>query len=358
LASSTGGAGGFYLSRVDHAKGFTMRIAFTLLVAALALQGWRPATAATLTLGASQDATMFENNPDNGSGGGNGLFAGTNGAQTSPRRALIEFDVAGGLPTGVVIHNAQLTLFLGQFPNVGAVASSTIGLHPVTANWGEGLTQLQTPPNDTFGGLGQGAAALDGDVTWNNRFHSAATPTPWGSPGGDFEPTSSANTVVTRNLNTGYVWNSTDALVDDVQDWLDDPQSNFGWMLVNADEVTPATFRGFYSRHAATAALRPQLALSFSLAGDFDHNDVVDVDDLNVWKANLGVASSALHTHGDADLDGDVDGGDFLIWQRQVGQTPTPPAVASIPEPATAGLLAVALAAGTLARNHVRRVAA
>jgi hypothetical protein len=343
---------------VVHAKGIFMKTVFSLLVAALALSAAQPVMAMTMTLGAKQDATMFENNPDNGSGGGNGLFAGTNGAQTSPRRALIAFDVAAGLPSEVVIHDVELTLFLGQFPNVGAVASSTIGLHPVLSSWGEGLTQLQTPPNDTFGGLGQGAAALDGDVTWNNRLHSAAAPTPWNNAGGDFEPTSSASTVVTRNLNTGYVWNSTDALVDDVQEWLDDPQANFGWLLKNADEVTPATFRGFYSRQTATAELRPHLTVSFSLPGDFDHNDVVDAADLTVWQSNAGLGAGALHTQGDADLDGDVDGGDFLVWQRQVGQTPNPPAVSAIPEPATAGLLAVGLAAGTLARNRVRRVAA
>lgn len=323
-----------------------MKTVFSLLVAALALSAAQPATAMTMTLGAKQDATMFQNNPDNGSGGGNGLFAGTNGAQTSPRRALIAFDVAAGLPSGVVIHDVDLTLFLGQFPNVGAVASSTIGLHPVLSSWGEGLTQLQNPPNDTFGGLGQGAAALDGDVTWNNRFHSASTPTPWTNAGGDFEPTSSASIAVTRNLNTGYVWESTAAMVDDVQGWLDAPQTNFGWMLKNADEVTPATFRGFYSRQTATAGLRPQLTVSFSLPGDFDHNDVVDAADLMVWQSNAGLGSGALHTQGDADLDGDVDGGDFLVWQRQVGQTPSPPDLAAIPEPATAALMAVALAAG------------
>ena len=326
-----------------------------LAIIAIASAASPPTMAMTMTLGAKQDATIFENNPNNGSGGGNGLFAGTNGAQTSPRRALIAFDVAAGLPSGVVIHDVELTLFLGQFPNVGAVATSTIGLHPVLNSWGEGLTQLQTPPNDTFGGLGQGAAALDGDVTWNNRFHSA-TPVPWTSPGGDFEPDSSASAVVTRNLNTPYVWNSTPSLVEDVQDWLDHPETNCGWMLKNADETTPATFRGFYSSQTATAGLRPRLAISFSLPGDFDHNDVVDGADLAVWKENFGLTSSALHMQGDADLDGDVDGGDFLVWQRQFGQTPNPPGVTSIPEPVTAGLLAVALATGaSCCRREARR---
>jgi hypothetical protein len=205
--------------------------------------------------------------------------------------------------------------------------------------------------------LGQGAAALNGDATWNSRFHSAVTPTPWGSPGGDFDAAVSASTVVTRILNTGYVWNSTDALVDDVQNWIDDPSSNFGWLLLNADEVTPATFRGFYSRQTATASLRPQLAVSYSLAGDFDHDDVVDGDDLAVWKANVGAVTSAIHTQGDADLDGDVDGGDFLVWQRQFGQS-TAPALTAVPEPLTAGLLLTAAVATILAGRHISRPAA
>ena len=327
-----------------------MKKLLCLLAAATAMPPMQSAMAMTMTLGAKQDATMFQN----GSGAGNGLFAGTNGAQTSPRRALIAFDAVAGLGSGIVIHDVELTLFLGQFPNVGAIASSTIGLHPVTSSWGEGLTQLQTPPNDTFGGLGQGAPALDGDVTWNNRFHSATTPTPWINAGGDFQPTSSASIVVTRNLNTGYVWESTDAMVEDVQGWIDNPQSNFGWMLKNADEVTPATFRGFYSSQTATAELRPHLTVSFSLPGDFDHNDVVDAADLSVWESNVGLGSGALHTQGDADLDGDVDGGDFLIWQRQVGQTPNPPSAAAIPEPATVALMAVAviLGAGNFRRSR------
>src|SRR5687767_15900967 len=81
-----------------------------------------------VVIGAIRDATIFENNVFNGSGGGNGLFAGTSGAQNSPRRASIAFDVTASVPVGAIIQHVQLALFLGQFPNVGAVATSTIGL--------------------------------------------------------------------------------------------------------------------------------------------------------------------------------------------------------------------------------------
>jgi hypothetical protein len=299
--------------------------------------------AATVTIEASRDATIFENNVNNGSGGGNGLFSGTNGAQNSPRRALIGFNVAGSVPAGALIQDVQLTLFLGQFPNVGAQPTSTIGLHRVAADWSEGTTQEQIPPNDTFGGLGQGAPAVDGDVTWNARTFSATTPTPWTAAGGDFDPTVSASTVVTRTLLSGYVWGSTETLVGDVQGWIENPASNFGWMLVNAQETTPATFRAFYSHETATAALRPQLSLTYVLTGDFDANDVVDGADLANWKANLGASGVATHAQGDADGDRDVDGADFLVWQRQLGSgAPASPSTASVPEPATLMLACVA----------------
>jgi hypothetical protein len=300
--------------------------------------------AATVTVGASRDATIFQNNVDNGSGGGNGLFAGTNGAGNSPRRALIGFDIAGSLPEGSIVQSATLTMFLGQFPNVAATPTSTIGLRRVLANWGEGTTQLQNPPNDTFGGTGQGAPATDGDVTWNARFFSGTSPTPWASAGGDFASAVSGSTVVTRTLNSGYTWDSTTEMVGDVQRWLDDPSGNFGWMLVNADETTPATFRGFYSRQTATASLRPQLSLTYVLAGDFDDNDIVDGEDLAHWKAGYGMVG-ATHAQGDADGDGRVDGNDFAIWQRQLGRsaaTSSVGAATSTPEPRALGLAGVA----------------
>nr|MBA3482135.1 hypothetical protein [Pirellulales bacterium] len=57
-----------------------------------------------------------------------------------------------------------------------------------------------------------------------------------------------------------------------------------------------------------------------------------------VWKADYGSTTKA-----DADGNGNgvVDGGDFLVWQRTLGQNlgaPTVAAVAAIPEPAAATL--------------------
>ena len=71
--------------------------------------------------------------------------------------------------------------------------------------------------------------------------------------------------------------------------------------------------------------------------GDYNQNGVVDGDDLANWKAGFGTIGNATLTQGDGDGDLDVDGADFLVWQRQVGSGPTSTG-AAIPEPMTASI--------------------
>jgi hypothetical protein len=52
---------------------------------------------------------------------------------------------------------------------------------------------------------------------------------------------------------------------------------------------------------------------------DFNHDGLVNGSDLSIWIANNGLSSGATHSQGDADNDGDVDGNDFTIEQRQAG---------------------------------------
>jgi hypothetical protein len=70
------------------------------------------------------------------------------------------------------------------------------------------------------------------------------------------------------------------------------------------------------------------------LAADFNGDDVVDDADLAEWQGDYTVNS-----YSDADGDGDSDGRDFLIWQRQVGTSASVSAVAGVPEPTSAALL-------------------
>ena len=94
-------------------------------------------------------------------------------------------------------------------------------------------------------GEGQGAPATPNDATWRHRFFDSVF---WTTQGGDFSVTVSASQSVG---DVGqYTWSSTQ-MVADVQSWLDNPGSNFGW-LVLGDESAPATAKRFDARESAS----------------------------------------------------------------------------------------------------------
>ena len=86
-----------------------------------------------------------------------------------------------------------------------------------------------------------------------------------------------------------------------------------------------------------------------ALAADFNHDNVVDGDDLAIWKTGFGATSNVTPTIGDADRNGQVDGADLLIWQRDASPVA---AVSTIPEPSAAILALGVLAAAR--RSHRR----
>jgi fibronectin-binding autotransporter adhesin len=83
------------------------------------------------------------------------------------------------------------------------------------------------------------------------------------------------------------------------------------------------------------------------LAGDFNMNGSVNDADLERWRGDYG-----LNGDSDADGDGDSDGFDWILWQRNVGQTA--PTSAAAPEPRAAALGLTGLIA-TIAGPRGRR---
>lgn len=89
-----------------------------------------------------------------------------------------------------------------------------------------------------------------------------------------------------------------------------------------------------------------------ALPEDFNADGNVNGLDLAIWRANFGSAA-ALRQQGDADGDHDVDGGDFLLWQR--GVTP-PPGATAVSEPASSTTCASAMFVLFLSVSRIRNL--
>jgi glucose dehydrogenase len=90
------------------------------------------------------------------------------------------------------------------------------------------------------------------------------------------------------------------------------------------------------------------------LAGDYNHNGIVDPTDYDVWKNNFG---SSINLDADGNNNGIVDAADYVVWRHNVGAMLTgaaAAAAANVPEP---GGLAIAVGAALGAMGfQVRRV--
>jgi len=202
------------------------------------------ASANIINIMPSKDNTLYEYDPaegDHSNGAGFHFFAGENG-MGELRRGVLAFDVAGSIPPGSTITAVTLSMNMSMTPT-GAV---TVELHKVLADWGEGTSHAPM-------GEGDGAPATPNDATWRHRFFDSVF---WTTQGGDFSATVSASQSV--DVIGQYTWNSAQ-MVADVQSWLNNPASNFGW-LVLGDETAIATAKRFDTRESASP---PVLTIEF-----------------------------------------------------------------------------------------------
>ena len=75
---------------------------------------------------------------------------------------------------------------------------------------------------------------------------------------------------------------------------------------------------------------------------DFDNDGDVDGRDFLIWQRGFGLPD-ALNQDGDADDDDDVDGDDLVIWQTKYGETEPLVSSVAVPEPAIGMMILTAL---------------
>jgi len=230
-----------------EAKNILMKLAVLLVSAALVAPA--SALADVVSLAPSQDGTLYSEDGALSNGAGEFVFSGRTGLSFS-RRALLAFDVARHVPTGAKITQVTLTLHISQSPS--AAQPESFVLHRVRAAWGEGTSNAGQP-----GGFG--TAATPNDATWTHRIWDTAV---WATPGGDFATTASAVAVVPVTDDGAATWGSTAAVVADVQEWLDRPATDFGWILIG-NETANRSARRFDSRENRHPSYRPVLTIEF-----------------------------------------------------------------------------------------------
>jgi hypothetical protein len=152
-------------------------------------------------------------------------------------RALLRFDLTT-VPSGARIDAVSLKLEVTR-NSANGYAIAQFDLHRLLVPWGEG---------DKTGSSGQGSPATLGDATWTDRF--AFTTNLWTEAGGsatnDYAPGVTAGSPIYNPSD--YTFGSTPQTVADAQLWLDHPATNFGWIIVCANEDVLYTARRIGTR--------------------------------------------------------------------------------------------------------------
>lgn len=280
----------------------TSRSSICLLLSTIASA---TAHAGLVSLGAVADNTLYQSDTGGiSNGNGSAMFAGRNAFDpTTIRRCVLRFDVAATVPASHRITSA--TVSLSQNGSNGDPQQCSLYL--LLASWGEGASVAA-------GGQGGGAPSATNDATWIHRFWPGSD---WATPGGDFASAASATTNVGGFER--FSWSSPQ-LIADVQFMLDNPASDFGWIL-RGNEDTPQTTKKFSTREDLTPANRPALMLEFTpnCTGDLNEDGVVEDSDFVLFAASynlLDCSDVAIPAGCPADFNGDgfVDDADFVMF--------------------------------------------
>ncbi len=226
-----------------------MKKLYALLIAGLMVTALSQAQT-TITVSATQDNTIYGETTNNSNGAGQHFTAGvTQGG--SIRRGLLRFDLAA-VPAGATITDVSLRLVVDRT----VTGTQNMFLQRLLQAWGEGASEAL----GTASGIGITAAV--NDATWACSFAngSGGCNTAWSTAGGSFTATPSATTAVTGV--GAYTWTGSQA-ISDVQQWVNNSSSNFGW-VIRPDEAASGSAKRFVSRTNVTVADRPALTITYN----------------------------------------------------------------------------------------------
>jgi|SRR5215471_4307036 len=229
------------------------------LLFAFAVAGGESALADTVTLNPLQDNTLYQDDfGQTSNGSGQHFFAGRTG-RGEIRRGLISFDIAGSIPAGSTIQNVILTLHMSRTLTGIEVE---VDLRQVLTGWGEGASVAG------FQGMNEGVGVTlitpTGDATWLHTFYDTDF---WAQPGGDFADAVSGSAAVSEVGFYSFNSEFNPALVADVQQWLDQPDSNHGWGVFVADEFFPMSAKQFDTRENTNPTFQPALTVGYTGGG-------------------------------------------------------------------------------------------
>ncbi len=226
------------------------------IVFCVSIFGLVQANAATTIISVDRETAIFAESPGNNLGAGN-LIAGTNAFGGDIARSLLAFNIASAIPSGS--HIDSVIFQLGVIRQSNRNAASAYELHRFLTAWTEGNGGLS---------VNTGSPALAGETTWNSQSHGSIL---WSAPGTqagvEYASLASATGAVINSGSTIYSINSAPDLVADVQSWLDNPATNFGWLFKGSSEGTTGTARRFSSTEVpdgSGAGLIPQITVSFT----------------------------------------------------------------------------------------------
>ena len=145
-------------------------------------------------------------------------------------------------------------------------------------------------------------------------------------------------------------WEEANAETDGLSELLTD-----GFMTLDPDESL--SLGKLFDEVGGTKDLALEFALQGEVTGrvgeviyatitnaDFDSDNDVDGDDFLAWQRGAGIPSGATLSQGDADSDGDVDGDDLAIWEAQYGSVSSLVSpISSVPEPSAVSLVLIGL---------------